>query len=459
MTAQQTQLEKKHATIVCVDIHGLFGSSALDVIEQTTELMHTCHEILLSALDYHKGKFIQFTGKSAILSFEETTGKPSYPLEAIIEIKEKLAEISKEIPTETPLELQAGIQFGQVLSGQIGTGTTRQYTAIGEVVDVAVKIREMANRGQILTGPDVYNHNKTQFDFQTLEPVYIKGRSEPLAIYKVLQRKKKAFTPQDQPGRSICSEMVGRDSEKEQLISKLISLTKGNGGIINMVGSPGTGKSRMVDELKKERIIDHLLWFEGRGLSHGQTLSYHPFAGIIKSWSGIREEDNTLIAEKKLTCEIGEIYPEGVENIFPFIARFMGLTLSGKAGTRISEIEPEALDKLMLKAIRELLVNISGRKPFVIAIEDLHWADQSSLSVLRSLFELSHHHPILFINILRPGYVETTEPLIKFLDSNHTDLALTLQITNLSHSQSEELINNLILSGKIPGMLLQEIIC
>ena len=424
MASLQTNLEKKQATIVCADIHGIFGSDEQEGIEQSTDLMNTCMEIIESVSNYYGGKIIQFTGKNAILVFEDKVGKtgdPKNALDATIEIREKIAELSKEVSLATPLKLQVGIHFGAVLYGHIGTATNKQLTVVGETVDIASKIREMANKDQIISGPETYKQCKNQFDFQVLEPIFIKGKPEPLPVYKVLQRKKKKFSPHGQSGRSIYSEMVGRDTEKKQLISVLTSLSKGKGGIINVIGAPGTGKSRLVAEIKKESIVRQLQWFEGCGLSHGQSLSFHPFTGIIKSWSGIKEEDNPVIVEKKLKSEIENIYPGTANDIFPFIARFIGLTLSGTAGERINEVEPDALDKLMLKAIRGLIVKISASKPVVIAIEDLHWADRSTLDLLKSLYGLSRTYPILFMNIMRPGYAETSDPLIKYLNETHQE--------------------------------------
>ncbi len=462
MTAQQpTQFKNIRATICCAWIRGIFNESDPDDLEQSSGLINTCLEIIESVTGYYGGEVVQFTGKNVILLFAENSDKSkksSNSLEALLEIRDKITELTGEISLATPLELEAGVNVGPVLYGQIGTSTHKQAAVVGEVVDFAIRLQEMANRGQILAGSDIYKLHQNEFDFQPLEPILMKGKPDPVPIYKVLQRKKKEFVPTDQAGRSIYSEMVGRDSEKRQLISRLIDLTNQRGGIITIVGAAGTGKSRLLTEVKKEPVLDQLVWLEGRGLSHGHNLSYHPFTGIIKAWARIREEDSPSVAEQKLRGEIERIYPEGVEDIFPFIARLTGLTLRGKAGARITEIDPEALDKLMLKAVRELLIKASASKPFVIAIEDLHWADQSSLALLKSLVELTHNHAILFLNVMRPGYPETTGSFVKHLHDHHADHQITLEISNLNPENTQKLITNLILSGELPAPLLGEII-
>ncbi len=461
MTAQHTHLEKKRATIVCADIHGIFRPQEDESIDQSAGLMNTCNDIIESVANYYGGKIIHFTGKSAILAFEEkvdSTGNRNNALAAAFEISEKIAEISKEIPLNVPLELQAGIHSGTVLFGHIGPSANKQFTVIGETVDIASKIREMANKGQILVGSDTFDQNKSSFDFQALEPIFIKGKPDPLPIYKVLQRKKKEFAPKDQAGRSIYSEMVGREAEMEQLKAVLVSLTKGKGGIVNIIGLPGTGKSRLVAEIKKEKVVDQLVWFEGRALSHGQNLSYHPIAGIIKSWAGILEEENPQSVEFKLRNAIERILPDEVERIFAFMGRFIGMALNKRASEILTGINPDSMDKLMRKALRDLLIKSSSNKPIVIAIEDLHWADRSSMEMLRSLFALSSKQPILFIVIMRPGYEETSGVLVKYLEANHAEMLQTIEVTNLNPARSKELIGNLILSGQLPMPFLQELI-
>ena len=252
--------------------------------------------------------------------------------------------------------------------------------------------------------------------------------------------------------------MVGREKEKELLLTAITDLTNGEGGIVNIIGEPGTGKSRLIYEVKNKAIIDKISWFDGRGLSNGQSLSYHTFSGMIKSWAEIQEEDKPKTVEKKLKKKINIIYPDANEQVFPFIARFIGLSLTGKANSHLMEIEPESLDKLMLKAMKDLLIKTSEIRPFVISIEDLHWSDQSSLKILRSLFRLSLHHAILFINIMRPGYDDTTEPLISYLNENLGDLVNTIGLVNLNANESGELISNLLLSGQLPESLIEEII-
>ena len=458
---QKKEMTEKQATIVSAEWNDLYGSTGDSDLSQLARMLETLMDIVEKVADYNGGKVTQSAGLNFLLIFSDRNSEKeniSSALETILEVQRKLAGLSEEIKSESIVRFSAGISSGLIIRGSSGSPSSRRETLMGDTVELAIRIRQIANAGQVLADSVTYKLSKDLYKFDILEPVPVKGMEEPLPLFRLAGKIDLKPSLKAGPGRLIQSKMIGREEEKEQMIASLVALTKGKGGIINIVGPPGTGKSRLVAEVKKEKIIDRLQWFEGRGLSHGHNLSYHPFAGIIKSWAGIKEEDNPAEAERKLKSEIERVFPDGTEDIFPFIARFMGLTLGGAAGGRIRETESGALDKLMLKAIRDLLIKASGIKPFVIAIEDLHWADQSSLGLLRSLYELSRNHPILFINIMRPGYEETSDPLFKFFQENHPDHLIKLEITNLDPEHSEKLMSNLILAGQIPGALIREII-
>jgi len=455
------KMVENQATIVSAELNDISAIPDGDNLMQIVDILSTCVDAIGSIVDYHGGHLVQFAGRNFLVVFNSRKkGEENAiaALEATLEIQSKLIKLSEELKNTLPIQINAGISSGIVISGALGSSATRHQTVLGDAVDLAEKIKQIANEGQVLTENNTFDFGKSNFDFNRLEPLPVKGMEKPLPLFKLLAKKEPKPQLQSEPGRLIQSNMLGREKETTQLISALVNLSNGKGGIVNIIGIPGTGKSRLITELKKERIIDQLQWLEGRGLSHGQSFSYHPFTGIIKSWSGIKEEDNPAIAVNKLKNEIETVFPKSIDDIFPFIARFIGLSLSGAASERINEIEADALDKLMRKAIRDLLVSMSAQQPMVIAIEDLHWADRSTLDLLKSLYGLSRTYPILFINIMRPGYVETSDPLIKYLNETQQENILSVEVNNLGQEYSSALINNLLQSDQIPKPICQTIV-
>ncbi|NIR14487.1 MAG: AAA family ATPase, partial [Desulfobacterales bacterium] len=207
--------------------------------------------------------------------------------------------------------------------------------------------------------------------------------------------------------------MVGRDKELNRIELQVMKAINGEGSIVNIIGEAGIGKSRLVAELKNREMMKQIYLFEGRAISTGRNLSFHPIIDLLKQWVRIGEDDSGEVAIKKLEIAIRRITPEEINEVLPFVATLMGMKLSGGYKERIKGIEGEALEKLILKNMRDLIINATELKPHVIVMEDLHWADTSSLELLVSLFRLVETQNIVFINVLRPGYEETGDRIVE----------------------------------------------
>ena len=413
-----------------------------------------------SIVAYQGGKIVHFIGTNFLAIF---AGKKSekenaiVALNALLEIQTKLNNFSDDLKTENPIGLSAGIATGEVIWGEVGLDKKR-VTLLGEALKQALKIRQIANQGQVLTEKNTFTLCKGKFNFNRLEPIPVKGMEEPLQLFKLIEKKETKLTFNSEPGRLIQSNMVGREKEKELLLTAVTSLIKGEGGIVNIIGPAGTGKSRLVAEIKKEKLVEKTDWFEGRGLSHGQNQSYHPIIQIFKSWASIGENDLPDVSSQKLQTAIQQLGQQEANEIFPFMATMLGLPLSGKYKERVEGIEGEALEKLILKNLRDLITLASKQRPAVIMIEDLHWVDSSSIAFFESLFKLAANQRVLFVNVFRPGYEHTGDYLIKYLAENFPNQHATITINALAESESGKLINNLMNETLLPEQVSQVII-
>jgi predicted ATPase len=184
--------------------------------------------------------------------------------------------------------------------------------------------------------------------------------------------------------------------------------------------------------------------FEGRAISIGRNLSYYPIIDLLKQWARIRANDGEATALGKLEAAVRNLFPEEVGEVLPFVATLMGMNLWGRYAERVKNIEGEGLEKLILKNVRELLIRATERTPLVIVIEDLHWADTSSLDLLESLYRLAETRRILFINLFRPGFPETGERILKTLKEQLSVYYLEMTLEPLDERMSEALIGNML---------------
>jgi tetratricopeptide (TPR) repeat protein len=191
-------------------------------------------------------------------------------------------------------------------------------------------------------------------------------------------------------------------------------------------------------------VIKRVALFEGRSISIGRNLSFHPVIDLLKQWASIREDDGEAMAYGKLEAAVKNLHPDKVGDIFPFVATLMGMKLSGRYAKRIEGIEGEALEKLILKNIRELLIKATELAPLMIVMEDMHWSDLSSIQLLESLFRLAETQRILFVNVLRPGYSQTGDRIIETVNEKLHVYSVEIILEPLNEKMSEVLITNVL---------------
>jgi len=279
-----------------------------------------------------------------------------------------------------------------------------------------------------------------------------------LPVFELLRRKRKKPELKVSGERKIVSEMVGRSREMGQLESLFNQLIAGKGSVVNIVGKAGIGKSRLMAEMKVQPVMEKVVMLEGRALSTGQNQSFHPIANLIKSWAEITEDDMPSVSSEKLYRGIKRNAAEQADEIYSFLATMMGLPLEGKFKERVQGIEGEALEKLILKNLRDLIIAATKDKPRIYLIEDMHWSDNSSITVFESLYKLSQEYPVMFINVLRPGYKDTGDYILKYLVDNFPGDHITINVSPLENNESKNLISNLLKKNSLPDNVNEMII-
>ena len=436
---------KQKAIILSAEIQDFFRITEQLESREIEELMNEIHKIINTGIQLHQGKLNHFTGNQFIAAFVSDKSY-SKTINAAFEIREQLKSVKENIK----LDLKCGIAFGDILSTSIGGKESKQETLMGEVVNNANRICQFAGESQILVDKDVFEATQTDFEFLVLEPIPVKGVTESLEIFEPIKKKRKKLDLKSKSERKIGSEMVGRNRELEQLESHFKQLVAGKGSIVNIVGKAGIGKSRLMAEMKVQPIMEKVMLLEGRALSTGQNLSFHPITNLIRSWAEITEDDIPSVSSEKLYQGIKRNTSEQADEIYSFLATMMGLPLTGKYKERVQGIEGEALEKLILKNLRDLIISSTQNKPRIYLIEDMHWADSSSITLFESLYKLSQNYPVMFINILRPGYKETGDYILKYLVDNFPGDHTTIHINPLAEKESGNLIKNLLRETLLP---------
>ncbi len=450
------------------DISGFTAMSEKMPPEEVTDVMNNCFRMMGTCVECHGGHIDKFIGDCVMVVFGVPSAIENAPRESLataLEMRDKIYCFNREKNLAIPLDLHIGINSGTVLAGTVGSEQKQEYTVMGDTVNIASRLEDASESGQILVGPETWKLTRDYFNFKSLKPVTLKGKSEPVPVYELISEKganrktaKGLETALESSGRMIESPLVGREKEMNSLKLQVMKVINGDGGIVTITGEAGIGKSRLIAELKTKEAMQQVTLLEGRAVSIGRNLSFHPIVDLLKGWARIEEDDTESGSLAKLESSVGAVHPDEADEIIPFVATMMGMKLAGKHAERVNGIEGEALEKLIFRSVRELLIKGSEARPMVIHIEDLHWADTSTIEILEPLLRLTEQYSILFILVYRPGYRETGDRLEITIRENYSAHYTEILLSPLESGESETLIENLLNIQGLPHSLREEIV-
>jgi class 3 adenylate cyclase/tetratricopeptide (TPR) repeat protein len=453
--------ERKQVTVLFADVAGFTSISEKLDPEQVHQVMDGCFKILMDEIHRHEGTINQFTGDGVMALFgapaaiEDHAGNAC---QAALAIQKAMKPYSGQLQKKygCDFRMRIGLNSGPVVVGSIGDDLRMDYTAIGDTTNLAARMESIASSGTILVSQDTRKRVARQFEFNAKGPVKVKGKGNALEVYELI--KERIDRPRLGMERQIFSEMVGRTKDLNRLELQIIKAAAGEGSVVNIIVEAGIGKSRLIAEVRNTSSMNRVTCLEGRAISSGRNLSFHPVINLLKDWAHIKEEDSPAQASHKLENAIRNVCHDNADDIFAFIATLMGIKLSGRYAERVAGIEGEALEKLIFKHMRELLIRAMALTPLVIVIEDLHWADISSIELLESLFRLAGSHPIVFINVFRPNHPETGDRIIASLKDKIPVYYVEIKLNPLTAELGETLIKNMLNIKGLSSSLINQII-
>lgn len=456
--------ERKRVTVMFADLSGFTAMSENMDSEVVRELMNDCFERLVPIIESYGGTVDKFIGDEVMALFGAPVAHENDPERALcaaLEMKEALAAFNRE--HGLVLGIHFGINTGLVIAGDIGTRSLQSYSVIGDAVNLASRLEDASQRGQILVGEDTYRLTAPLFKFETLAPVQVKGKSKPVKVYQLIAQRTRPGTTRGLDGLGISSPIVGRDLELSSLLSCLERLLTGHGGIALISGEAGIGKSRLVAEAQRTFTILHIKagefrWLEGRSLSFGQTISYWPFQEILRQCLGATEADDEDAILTKLQLELAAVFPDGGSEIYPYISNLLALPIKGEFEDRVKYLDGEAIGRQVFRSMRQFFERLAQICPLVLVFEDIQWADQSSIQLLEHLMPLVDSVPIFICMISRPDFPRAVADLRETAAGKHPDRYTELMLSPLSQPNSTQLVCNMLEIEELPTALRETIL-
>jgi class 3 adenylate cyclase/tetratricopeptide (TPR) repeat protein len=367
-------VERKLATVVFVDLvdsTGLVAGADPEVVRQRVS---GYFELVSGLISGHGGTVEKFAGDAVMAAF-------GVPLAHEDDVERALRAALEIVPAVAALGL--GVRIG-VDSGEVVVGEGDSTFATGEAVNLAARLQQAAGPGEILLGGGARRLAAATVEAESVGPLEIKGRPEPLWAWRLLRVRDPARLPGGAP-------FVGRDVELELLENSLRRATQGRvAHLVTVFGDPGVGKSRLVAEFVDS--LERVTVLSGRALPYGEGVTYWPLASMIKASAGITDDDPANEAFDKLRrcCES--------EAVADLLAVALGV---------LGAAEGERNAQELTWAAQQWAEQLADTQPLVLLFEDVQWADEPLLDLIEQLIRSLRTVPVLVVAIARPELLDT----------------------------------------------------
>ncbi len=448
--------QRKQAVVLFADVSGFTAATeAMD-----PEDVHDAINALWTRLDRiiadYGGVVDKHIGDAVMALF----GLPeSHEDDAERAIRAALAMQAAQAATPRPepdLRLRIAVHSGLVLLG--GVGTTGEYTAIGDTVNVASRLQHAAPVGGVVISESVYRLVRGLFEVQPQPPLLTKGKAEPLQTYVVLREKDRAFHMPTRGLAGLYTRTVGRESELAILQEAYLQARdRAEVRWITMSGEAGVGKSRLISEFEhwlelRPETIRHL---RARAWPHTAHTPYHLLRELLSFHFRIRDGDTSAAAREKLAAGLTEVLgPAAGEEATAFIGQLIGFGMETSPWIApIVEDSPQIRGRAEV-LLRQYLGELCARGPAVLLLEDLHWGDGESLALLSRLLAGASRGPLCAVGAARPEFWERDIAWVGADQPRH----LRLDLAPLDEQRAVELAYELLQKVTAPPEWLIELL-
>ena len=395
--------QRKVVTALFADVVGStpFGES-LDP-EDFMEFVGGAVSRMVAPVERFGGTIKDLAGDGLLALFGAPAAHEDDPERAVragLAIIDDIAAYAADAPLlrgREPLMVRVGIETGLVVLGQVGGGGRIEQGAMGDSVNTAARLQSAAQPGAVVVGPVTFERVNDLFEWEGPLPLTLKGKAETVKAYRAVRPRLAPAIAPHRIGRDL--PVLGRDREVAALRSAADRLRVGTGGVLLVTGEAGIGKSRILAELRRillegegARAGPKTRWLEGRCRSYGESTPYAPVQDMLTRW--LERETGTRSGAAWRKAIETWIAPGGSE-LVPILQGLIPLPQAEDETEAMGRLSPEDRQRRTREAVSALLRGL-GAGPLVVAVEDLHWADPSSLGLLEHVLPLSREMPALF---------------------------------------------------------------
>jgi class 3 adenylate cyclase/tetratricopeptide (TPR) repeat protein len=407
--------EHRHVTVAFLTFEGSddlrIREGAARLTDAVSHFVETCQEAASSHSLTFLASDIQPDGAKVIL----IAGVPGSAGDNEARI---LSAVRSVVDAGGMLPVKAGVNSGRVFAGDYGPAYRRVYSIAGDIVNVAARLMAKAEPGQVLARPWVVERSRTRFHTEALEPFSVKGKSELMTAVLVGPVTDLGWT-----GAHVDHPLLGREREMAVLRSAAAAAARGGGQVVEMIGPPGIGKSRLLREVASE-ARGRVIWVDGD--IYATATPYRPFHRVFRTLLGLEDaaDDDQVVLD--LTQFVADAAPD-LLGWLPLVGIAAGLEFP--MTDEVRAIDTEARKERLEWATSEVLGALLG-SPTVLIFNDVHFMDEASVDLIRHVASGAGARPWLIVASRRPGSrtVADAHPNAEVLELSPLDGAAAAQL-------------------------------
>jgi class 3 adenylate cyclase len=387
--------ERKTVTVVFCDLVGFTTRAESLDPEDVEAILRPYHERVRSELERHGGTVEKFIGDAVMALFGAPIAHEDDPERAV-----RAALAIRDFALDEGLELRVGVTTGEALISLDANPAGGEGMAAGDVVNTASRLQTAAPVNGILVDETTSRATRTTIEYRVREAVQAKGKAEPIAVWEATAARSRFGVDVAHHART---ELVGRERELSILRDAFERACHERiPQLVTLIAVPGMGKSRLVFELQQivEADSELITWRQGRCLAYGAGIAFWALGEVVKAQAGILERDSAEETAAKLHAAVVDAVTteDDARWVESHLRPLVGLeTETGLGGDRRGQA---------FAAWRRFLEALAERRPLVLVVEDLHWADDGLLDFVDELMDWLSEIPLLLVCTARPELLE-----------------------------------------------------
>jgi class 3 adenylate cyclase len=388
-----TRAEYKQVTVLFADVvHSMDIASAVGA-ERLREIMAELADRCAAVVQRYEGTVDKFTGDGIMAVFGAPVALEDHAVlacRAALGIQERTTQLASEVKDrdDVDLQLRVGLNSGQVIAGEIGSGPFG-YTAVGEQVGMAQRMESVALPGAVMLSESTARLVEGAATLGEVGRVRIKGIDKPVCAQRLL-----GMSDGHRTARRAESNLVGRRWEMSAVESLLDRAIEGDGAVVGVVGSPGIGKSRLVREVAAMAATRGVDVFTAFCESHTSQVPFHAVARLLRAALGVKGLDGQT-ARDRVRDRVPDADPEDML----LLDDLLGIA---DPNSPLPAIHPDARRRRLTALLNA--ASLARETPAVHVVEDAHWIDEASESLLADFLTVIPQTPSLVLVTYRPEY-------------------------------------------------------